>query len=107
MAFEIMDNIRKAEANAQQVLQNAQRQGREIIKASEEASLANEKNAEREMREAYQTAMEERRLQVEKIIRAKQDEQAARNEQARQDAMQRVPQAARYIVERVLGNGNR
>lgn len=107
MAFEIMDSIRKAEVEAEKLRLDAQRKGRDIVQASEEAAAADERSADKEMRETYNNALQERRKQVEQIILGNQQGLAAARESAHQKALSRVPEAARYIVERVLSDGHR
>ncbi len=107
MAFEIMDSIRKAEAAADKLRLDAQRQGRDIVQASEEAAAADERGADKEIREQYNKALEERRGQVNQMIEGSQKQHSASREAAYQQALSRVPQAAKYIVERVLNDGHR
>lgn len=107
MAFEIMDRIRKAEEEADKLRQDAQRKGRDIVQASEEAVAADERSADKEIREIYNRSLQERREQVEQMIEDNRQKLAAVRESAHLQALSRVPEAARYIVERVLSDGHR
>lgn len=107
MAFEIMNSIRKAEAEAEKLRQDAQRKGRDIVQASEEAAAADERNTDKEIREIYNDSLQKRRTQVEKMIADNQHKLTATREVTHQQALSRVPEAALYIVERVLSDGHR
>lgn len=107
MAFEIMDSIRQAEKKADEMRLDAQMKGREIIKACEEACALEEKASEQDVRERYASQMEERRLQVEKMIESKAKDKQKEAAATLQQAEALLPKAAQMIVERVLNHGDR
>lgn len=107
MAFEIMDSILLAEKKADEVRQNAQTQGREIIKACEEACALEEKASEQELSARYTARMDERRRQVESMIASKAKDQEKAVAAALAEAEGLLPKAARMIAERVLSDGDR
>ena len=107
MAFEIMDTIRLAEKKADEMRLDAQAQGREIVKACEEACLLEEKTKAQEMRTRYTEKMDEKRKQLEKMIASKAEEQQKQLDTALEQAEALLPKAARVIAERVRDHGDR
>ena len=107
MAFEIMDSILLAEKKADEVRLNAQMQGRELIKACEEACALEEKASEQDINARYAAQMDERRRQVEKMIASKAKDKQKAMAATLEKAEALLPQAAQMIAERVLKHGDR
>ena len=107
MTIELLEAVRQAEAQADQIRKDASDQAREMVKSVEEATLENARLAAAELRGAYQTKMNEYRGALEKKIAQSAGEKQAELSQLRQAASARLQTAASLIVERVLGHGDR
>lgn len=102
MAFEMMEQIRKAEEKAEKIRLDAQREGREILKSAQEVSAANERSAEKDIRRDYQTAMEAGRARVENVIASAAVGRGKARGEMTLKALQNKARAVDYIVGRVL-----
>ncbi len=107
MALDIIQKIRDAEAAAEQLRLETLREGREVIKASEDALRAHEKSEEQELRETYTRLMAERREKIEQRLSAGADERARDRQHIKEQAMQCVSKAGAAIAERILKHGDR
>lgn len=101
MAIDLMERIAQAEAAAEEVRARAGAEAREILKSVEEASLAANRELQKELREenACQLAAARESATAE-IQRAGAGEEARRAQQ-RAQAQARLDQAAARIYERV------
>ncbi|MDD4711355.1 MAG: hypothetical protein GX123_08510 [Clostridiales bacterium] len=107
MALEMIQKIRDAEAAAEKLRLDTLREGREIIKASEDAIRASEKSQEQEFRETYARLIAERREKVEQKLSGGAEKRLKNRQHIKEQAMQRVSKAGAYIAERVLQHGDR
>ena len=107
MAVQLLEQIRQAEEAAEQLRQQAQREAREIVKASEEASAHARRDAEQGVRTHYREQMDAQKLRIqEELAQAGHALQAAQQEEI-DKARARIPQAAQRISERILAHGDR
>lgn len=107
MATDILEKIRRAEAEAERLRQEAQAQARDILKASEEASLHAERESDREARTRYRNKLEETRLRIEADLADQRARDEGERRRVAEAAAAKVPEAARYIVGRILADGDR
>ena len=107
MAKELFRAVQTAEEKAELILQEAQRDARELLKTTE-AELANrERSMALENRAMYLSILEEKRKAV-----AEQTAESAPKVRQAQDtglnsAREKLDKAAQQIAERVWSNGNR
>ncbi|HNW85833.1 MAG TPA: hypothetical protein PKJ47_02690 [Candidatus Limiplasma sp.] len=107
MAREVFDAVQTAENQADQLIQDAQRDARELLKATEAEITDNERKSAQEHRAMYQNLLDSRRAQVsERLTQTQAADDAAQNQELAQ-AGERLQQVAKLIVERVLDDGNR
>ena len=107
MSESILLQIEKMEQEAEQIVRDASRQARDMVKSVDEACGAQERGAARDIRDSAQRLLEERRQGVQGEIKLLEVKRAAEREAHCQDAMKRVPMAADLIFERIVKNGNR
>ncbi|MEG0766531.1 MAG: hypothetical protein RR482_02340 [Clostridia bacterium] len=107
MSLELFERIQTAEANADAIRAEAQREARDMLKSVEAACLAEERRAAQEHRAGAQRKLEDAQQKMEKEL----EQEKAAHEKARQTvneaAKARLPQAAALIFERVVNNGHR
>lgn len=107
MSLEIMKGIQQAEAQADEIRQNAQREARDVIKAVEAAVAQQERAAAIENRAQYAQAMEDKKREVERQLTKQRASMSKEREALCQQARTRLPEAVSAIYERVLQHGNR
>lgn len=107
MAVEWLEEIRRAEAEAEKIRQDAVAQGREIVKSVEEAELANERRAAADIRAQYQSRMTAKRMEIEEKLSAQSGDKQKTLDALCAEAKKRIPEAARLAAERVVKHGNR
>ncbi len=107
MALELMEQIKAAELKADNERQRAQREGREVVKAVEEACLDQERTAQQDARQLYQHAMAERRAAVEGEIASHAAQKQEKLAQLTKTAEKNIPAAARLVFERIVNDGHR
>lgn len=107
MSESILLQIERMEQEAEQIVRNASREARDMIKSVEEACMVQERTAARDIRENAQKLLEERRQGVQGEIKLLEVKRAAEREALCKDALRRVPMAADLIFERIVKNGNR
>ncbi len=107
MSVEILKQIEQAEHKAADRYAQAQREARDIIKAVEEACLADERNAQLEHRALSQRVQEDARATAKKQIVELEKAEVLEAEKVTKAAQQRLPEAARLIFERVVTDGSR
>lgn len=107
MSLELLQSIEKAEAKAEGVRAEAQREAREILKTMEDMTLKNERDAVLEHRELTQYVLEEARVTATRRIEMMKDTQAAAREAVTNAARKRMDAAADLIYERVVQDGHR
>lgn len=105
--MELLTSIEKAEAKAEAIRADAQREAREMLKTVEEVCVQNERAAALEHRALSQRVLEDAKETVTRHIEA----EAAR-EQAARDAVTGAARASldaasKWIYERVVSDGHR
>ena len=109
MSLEILQSIEQAEAKADGMRAEAQKQAREILKSVEAACLAQERAAAIEHRALYQQLMELReqdRVRVAGELAKKSQSYAAERANLCKAAEARLEQAATQIFERIVRHGH-
>lgn len=107
MAREVLDAIRQAEAEAQRLTQEAQQSAREMVSAAEKSCRDRERQADQARAATKLKLVEEEGRAFREGIEAKLPEIKALREKQLEAARAKLPQAADYIVQKVLGDGNR
>jgi hypothetical protein len=107
MALEVLESIRREEDKAEKVRADAQREGREIIKAVEEACADAEKAGGAEHRANYLRVMEQKKLEVQAFIASREDAKAAERKAVYLHAESKLAQAAALAAERIVRYGSR
>ncbi len=107
MAFELLDIIKQAEQSAESVRGLAREEAQAIIKAAQEALTQKEKERTDRMRRQYRQDMEQKEATVLEGIEQKKKELLVEMEAASQKAKERLGDAQKLIIERVLNNGHR
>ena len=103
----IMLQIEKMEQEADNIVKDASRQARDMVKSVDEACMAQERAATRDIRDEAQRMLEERRQSVQGEIKLLIVRRAAEREAMCNEARQRVNMAADLIFERIVNNGDR
>ena len=107
MAREVFDAVQTAENQADQLIQDAQRDAREMLKVTEAEIADSERKSAQEHRATYQNRLDSRRAQVSERLTQTQAADDAAQKQGLAQAGERLQQVAKLIVERVLDDGNR
>lgn len=107
MSLEILASIEQAEARAEEVRAQAQREAREMLKSVEEACVQGERTAALDQRAMMQSLVEEARLAADKRIRQMAAQEAVSREALMDVARVKLDEAADVIFERVVENGHR
>ncbi len=103
---EIMHQVLAAEHEADQVRRGAAAQARDLIKGAEGAALMDERQAAQDLRAALAAFHREKDAGVDREIEAVLSAHQAARTAARAEALKRVDDAARLIVERILTHGD-
>ena len=103
----IMGQIERMEAEAERIVHDASRQARDIVKSVDEACVAQERVALKEIRDDAQKRSARLRRGVQGEIKLLEVKRAAEREELLRDARKRVPMAADLIFERIVKNGAR
>jgi len=104
--MEALNHIREAEARAEQLRQDAQREARDIVKGVEEAIAAENRQSQQFIRDGAQQVIENARASILREIEAIDARMAVKLDRAREEAEKRVPDAGRRIFERIVGDGD-
>ncbi len=107
MAETLLEQIEKAEQQADEIRAQAAREARDIIKSVEEASAAMSRQAVKEMHEAASRTLEEARISTQDEIKTLEMRRSAERESLKKLAQARVSKAGRAIFERVVADGAR
>ncbi len=107
MARELFQAVQTAEEKADQLIQEAQKDARELIKNTQEQIAANERAVALEHRAMYQSILEEKRESVAAQIAAGRPQAEQAQEAVLQSARAKLSDAAQAIVERVWNDGDR
>ena len=107
MAQELFQAVQTAEDQADQLIAEAQRKARELLKNTQTSIAESERAMALEHRALYASILEEKRAAVNAVIAARRPAaEAARNESLSQSRV-RLDQAAQRVFERVWNDGNR
>ncbi|MGI6182992.1 MAG: hypothetical protein ACOYIH_02700 [Candidatus Fimadaptatus sp.] len=107
MSESVMLQIEKMEQEAEQIVKDASREARDMVKSVDEACMAQERASARDIRDSAQQLLKERRQGVEGEIKLLEVKRAAEREALCKDARRRVAMAADLIFERIVKNGDR
>ena len=107
MAKELFEAVQTAEEKAEQILQDAQKQARELIKNTQAEIAQNERSMALEHRALYAGILEQRRQIVADRIEGHRAETEKKQEQTLAAARERLDDAAQRISERVWKDGHR
>lgn len=107
MSQELLLQIHQAEEQAEQIHQKAINEAREIIKAVEEATAIDARQAAKDIREGAQRLIDEARIGTEDEIKSLEVRRSAEREAMKEMAMRRVDEAAKTLFERIVENGHR
>ncbi len=107
MALEVLRSIEAAEARAAEIVAAAQREARDILKATEEACAVNERNAALEHRALQQRILADARATANRSIAAAEAGEHAEREAVAAAARAKLDAAAKLIYERVVQDGHR
>ena len=107
MAKEIFDAVLTAEEKADHLIQEAQREARELIKTAETDCTENERKMAHEHRAMHQSILEEKRASVQESIQRGREARQSEQDALIAQASGRLNDAAQQIFERVWNDGNR
>lgn len=107
MALQALEEIKAAETRAEDLRQQAQAEAREMQKSVEAANLASERSAALEHRALAQHILEDAAAQARLAIQKRERQASKEREALRQGAQGRLEQAAQWIFERIVADGNR
>lgn len=107
MTDDLFAAVRGAEEKAEKVVSLAQQAMRDKIKETEAACVEKERASARAERALYQSLLEEKRTETQKALdeRAKAELSAIEAQMAQ--ARAKLPEAVKFIAERVMNDGNR
>ncbi len=106
LSLEILQSIQAAEAKAEEMRSDAQREARDMIKSMESVCVAQERSAAIEHRALYQQLMDQDRQRVEAQLAQNSQELARQRAALCKDAEKRLDQAATQIFERIVNHGH-
>lgn len=107
MSLELLKNIEKAESAAEAIRAEAQREARELLKAVEEVTVSNEREAVQENRRLTQRVLEDARETAGRSIDKAAQAEAKKREEIAARARGKIGTAADLIFERVVSHGDR
>ena len=107
MSMTVLGQIEQAEAEAEQIVRDAQLQARDMIKSVEEAGVHQAREAQKALGEEVQRRIEEARVLIGDEIKSLELRRAAEREAMRERARARVQDAGRLVFERIVADGRR
>jgi len=107
MSWEVLKEVERAEAKAEDIRQSAQKEAREILKSAEEACAVQERNAALEHRALSLRILEDAKATARRRIEALEAEEAKKCAEEMDKARARLPEAAEIIYKRVVADGHR
>ncbi len=107
MAREVFQAVQAAENKADQLIQEAQRSARDVLKTAEAAVTAQERESAMEHRTLYQNLLKQKQTAVEAQLAARHTETLSQQENVLHEAESRLETAAHLVFERVWNDGNR
>lgn len=103
----LLEQIREAEQQAEQIRSAAGKEAREIIKSVEEAVVQESRQGLKDIHEGAQRLVEETRISTGDEIKTLELRRSAEREAMKALAQSRIENAGRTIFERVVANGHR
>ena len=107
MASDLFAAVRAAEEKADHAVKEAQQAAREQLKQSEAVCVEKERTAAREQRVLYQSLLDDKRKEMQKTLDEEADGRSRQMDANMQKARERLPEAVKFIAERVMSDGNR
>lgn len=107
MSIELLQSIEKAEAQAEEIRAEAQRESREMLKSVEEACGIAERQALLDHRVIVQRVLEDAKATATRRIETMAAAEAEKRETVAIEAKKKLDDAANLIFERVIQDGHR
>lgn len=107
MAQELFRSVQQAEERAEQALQAAQQEARELMKDTQAGIKAEERKASLVNRTQYQSILDQKRREIEKSIEDRRPQALAEQEKILQAARGKLEQVSQMIFERIWSDGDR
>ena len=107
MSKELLSEIQKAEAEAERLHNEANREARDMIKGVEEAIRGENRRTAAAIREEAQKVLSDAEAKVKKEITTLESRRAEERMQTQTAAEKRTSAAGKFIFERVVLHGNR
>ncbi len=107
MSQELFQAVHTAEENADRIVQDAQHQARELIKAAEAEIKTEDRKASLAQRTRYQSIIEERRKAFEANMPAMRMQVEEDQRKTLDAARAKLDQVSQMIFERIWNDGNR
>lgn len=106
MLDELINQIRKAEEEANARIADARSEARDIVKGVESAILETERELLADLRKSSQSQLELAQKDFENTLKAVFEEKKNQQLQEISKSRQNLVSAAQYIVKRVMNDGN-
>lgn len=106
MSNSVFEQVRLAESQADQIVQEAHKKAREYIKTAEAECVETERSMVKEHRVLYRSILEEKTKKVEDSIKANAEANKLEIQKELEHAKKRIPIVLAFITERVLSYGN-
>ena len=107
MARELFKAVQNAEEQAEQLIQEAQRKARELLKTTEGETTERERKIAMELRVMYQTILDNKRAEFEQTMLERKPAIVAAQLESLAQVRNRLGSVAQQIFERVWNDGNR
>ncbi|MDR0928738.1 MAG: hypothetical protein LBM74_03375 [Oscillospiraceae bacterium] len=107
MSVQLLESVEAAEAKAEALRAEAQKEAREILQATDAACAANERQAALEHRQMARRILDDAKEAAERHMAERAGRQAEQNAAQMQAARAKIDQAAACLLERVMRNGSR
>ena len=107
MVIELITQIEEAEKKADEQRALAQAEVREMVKATQEACLEQERIAQQEIRQLYQNNLLEKQQMVEKEITSQEGARETMLQALADEASKNIQKATQFVFEKVVKDGNR
>ncbi|MDD3921851.1 MAG: hypothetical protein PHO41_11860 [Eubacteriales bacterium] len=107
MAVELFQAVHTAEEAADQIVQDAQHQARELIKDTEAEIKAGERKAALEHRAQHQKILDDKRQAVEERLEAAHPQVLKDQQKSLDAARAKLEEASQMIFERIWNDGDR
>lgn len=107
MSLQLLQRIEQAEAKAEELRQDAQRNARDMLKSVEEACITHEREATLKHRALSRRMLEDAQVKMASHLAQASKEQAALRVQEMASAKLKLKDAVQFIFERVVNHGDR